>query len=755
MRLHRVLAATLMAGTAFTALAYAQTPVADSGATEGNEEVVVTAQRRAQKSQSVGIALTAVTGDTLSERGITTVNGLENITPSLEAENQFGSGQVAFTIRGVGFRDYATNNSSTVGLYVDDVAYSLPVMSQGVLFDIDRVEVLRGPQGTLYGRNSTGGAINVISRKPTEELSAGFTAEYGRFDAIRAEGYVNGAITAGVNARLSVTTEQGGAWQVNRETGVELGDADKTAARLQIDIAPEGSPLTLLLNLHGFTDQGDGVGKQLFTDFPGSPFGGPPALAHTGRETSWGTSAAYAGFVGIQPDSKPFRDNEGWGFSATFGADLGFGQLTYIGAYETLDRREYNDYDGLTEGYADVFFVSDISVQSHEVRLASTGEGPFNWVTGVYYSNENLDELYTSGFAGSNGPAFALLRVPYQQEAETFGVFAQGDYAVTDQVNIIAGLRWEQEDRDLRNLGTFAPFFLPGYNFANGTVDGTLENRSTSLDEVTGKIALEYKPLDNVLTYVSASRGIKSGGFTAYNSFNPAAVDPFLPEKLWAYEAGVKSDFLDNTLRLNASVFYYDYQDQQVQSALCVTLTSGCTVVGRIVNAPESEVYGGELEATWRPTAELTITQAVGWKRATFQEFLDLNVPASQAAQAPVYIDRSGQDVGVPKLSYSGSFAYENDTSLGFSYLASIDYSYRGARSFPLLGSLYSIDSYWLVNANLIFRPDDSGLEFGLWGRNIFNEEYDETRNTFGAGGDNFAVPGQPATYGVRIGANF
>ncbi len=754
MQLRKLILTSLLAGSALPVLAFAQDAApAAAGDTAGNEEVVVTAQRRSQKSQSVGIALTPVTGETLSERGVTTVNGLENIVPSLEAENQFGSGQVSFTIRGIGFRDYATNNTSTVGLYVDEVAYALPILSQGVLFDIDRVEVLRGPQGTLYGRNSTGGAINVITKKPTEETEAGFTAEYGRFDAFRLEGYAGGKLADNITARLSASTEQGGAWQVNRETGEELGDADKTAGRLQVNFASPDDKISLLLNVHGYTDQGDGIGKQLFTDFPGLPvFGVLPQPAHTGRQTSWGTSAAYADYIGIETDTKPFRDNTAWGFSATFKADLGFADLTYIGAYEHLDRREYNDYDGLSVGYADVYFESDVQETSHEVRLASNDDGPFSWVTGLYYASEKLDELYTSGFAASNGPAFAVLYVPYKQEAETFGVFAQGEYAVDDKLKVIAGLRWEQEDRDLFDLGTFAPYFDPTYNFANGSTDGTLESRSTSLDEVTGKIALEYKVSDRVLTYVSASRGIKSGGFTAYNSFNPAAVDPFGPEKLWAYEAGVKSDLIHNTLRLNASVFYYDYEDQQVQSAICVTLTSGCTVVGKIVNAPKSEVYGGEIEAIWRATPELTISQSLGWKRATFQEFQDLNVPASQAAGAPVYVDRSGQDVGVPKLSYSGVISYENSTTAGFSYVASIDYSYRGARSFPLLGPIYSIDSYWLVNANLIFRPDDSPWEFGLWGRNIFDEKYDETRNTFGAGGDNFAVPGAPATYGVRVG---
>jgi outer membrane receptor protein involved in Fe transport len=752
MRLHRLLAATLMAGTAFTALSHAQAPAADTTAAVGNEEVVVTAQRRAQKSQTVGIALTAVSGETLSERGITTVNGLENLTPSLEIENQFGSGQVGFSIRGIGFRDYATNNSATVGLYVDEVAYALPIMSQGVLFDIDRVEVLRGPQGTLYGRNSTGGAINVISKKPTEELSAGFVAEYGRFDGIRAEGYVNGAVASGVNARLSASTEQGGAWQVNRETGVELGDADKTAVRLQVDIAPEGSPLTLLLNLHGFTDQGDGVGKKLFTNFPGS-FAAAPALAHTGRETSWGTSAAYAAVIGIRPDGKPFRDNEGWGFSANFGADLGFAQLTYIGAYETLDRREYNDFDGLTEGYADVYFVSDVASTSHELRFASTAEGPFSWIAGVYYATEELDELYTSGFNGSFGPAFSVLRVPYKQEVETIAFFGQGEYAFSDQVKLIAGLRWENEQRDLFDAGTFAIGF-PGLNFANGTTNGTLESRSTEFDEVTGKVALEYTPTEGLLTYFSISRGIKSGGFTAYNTFNPAGLDPFRPEQLWAYEAGFKSDFFDNTFRLNGAVFYYDYQDQQVQSAAWIApqqAGGAAALVGRIVNAPESEVYGGELEAVWRATPELTITQAIGYKHGTFQEFLDADFTVVFGT-----INRAGQDIGFPELSYSGSFTYENDTSMGFSYVASIDYSYRDTQSFPLLGSLFDIESYWLANANLTIRPDGSPIEFGLWGRNIFDEEYDETRNTFNSGaGDNFSVPGRPATYGVRIGAKF
>lgn len=742
----------LLSSTALSGISFAQSETPPA-AGDKVEKVVVTAQRRPQQAQNIGVALTPVSGDTLRDQGINTVNGLENITPSLEVENQFGSGQPSFTIRGLGFRDYATNNTPTVGIYVDEVAYPLPVMTQGVLFDVQRVEVLRGPQGTLYGRNTTGGAINIISNKPAPELGGGFQIEYGRFDEARAEGYFNAPLGEGVAVRLSAATQQGGAWQVNRETGEELGDADKIAARAQVDLALADN-FDLLLNVHAYRDQSDGVGKQLFVDFVGVGLAAP-AARHTGRLTSWGTSPGFAAVAGIAPDGKPFRDNEGFGFSANAKVDLAFADLTYIAGYEQLDRREYNDFDALEENFANVFFVSDIEVMSHELRLASQGEGPFSWIVGAYYATEDLDEDYNSGFGASFGPGFDQVRTPYQQEVETLAFFGQAEYRFAPLWNVVAGLRWEQEDRDLLNLGTFANGFGT-FNFANGT--GTdpilnplvLENRSTSLDEVTGKLALEYKPDEDVLLYASVSRGIKSGGFTAVNTLNPNAINPFKPEELWAYEAGFKSDLHDDTVRLNGAVFYYDYSDQQVQSAIWVDVPPP-TLVGRIVNAEKSEIYGGELELIWKAAPELTITQALGYKHGEFETFLDADASTPFGT-----LDRSGQDIGFPELSYAGAVTYERQTNLGFAYTAHFDYSFRDEQSFPLLGPAFTLDSYWLANAFVAIKPDGWNWEFALWGRNIFDETYDETRNTFVVGAtDDFAVPGRPATYGIRVAADF
>jgi iron complex outermembrane receptor protein len=210
---------------------------------------VVTAERRQESVQNVGIAISVLSGESLAAKSVTYVNDLQNATPSLQVEPAFGSGQPNFRIRGIGFSDYTSNNASPVGVSIDDVAYALPIQTQGQLFDIDRIEVLRGPQGTLYGRNTTGGEINFISNRPTADTHAGFTAEYGSHNEFNGEGYVSGTIAEGLLGRLSIATEQGGAWQRNRETGQSLGNKNSVALRGQLEWNP-AEAFNFRLNLH-------------------------------------------------------------------------------------------------------------------------------------------------------------------------------------------------------------------------------------------------------------------------------------------------------------------------------------------------------------------------------------------------------------------------------------------------------------------------------------------------------------------------
>ncbi|HVK80579.1 MAG TPA: TonB-dependent receptor [Verrucomicrobiae bacterium] len=723
-----------------TLLASAAMIAALSGAAyaQESEEIVVTAQRREQAVQDIGVAVSVVTSEALVNNGVTNVNGLENLAPSLEVESQFGGGQPSFSLRSVGFKDYASNNSPTVGVYVDDVAYTLPVLTQGVLFDVSRVEVLRGPQGTLYGRNTTGGAINVISNRPTQDFDFGGLVEYNNYGRVSSEGFVSGPLGGGAAARLSFATAHGGAWQESRTTGEELGDADRVALRGQLAI-PVTDTFDVLLNLHGFQDGSDGLGLQLF-----KPYG--VIQPHGDGDTDWGWNPNFLAENGLAADSKPFRDNEGLGASITANWQLGGANLTYIFSHEDLQRRELNDWDAVPGAIAGVYFETDARVTQHEFRLASDGDSAFDWLIGLYIGDEDLNDLYASDFTDSFGGA--RLQVPYGQTVETQAIFGQIEYQATQALNLVAGLRFEHENRELKDFGTF---------IGGGNVTGpTLINNSTGFDEFTGRLALEYTLSEDFLAYGSVSRGIKSGGFTAYNSFSPDAVSAFDPEELIAYEIGFKSDLLDQRLRLNGAVYYYDYRDQQVQNAIFLPTPLPARAVGRISNAPQSEIYGVELEAVWRATDALTISQTLGYSHGEFEEFLILDIAASNLAGAPVGRDASGERLGPAELTYSGAIAYEGELSSTWSWSGVLDYAYRGETDPPLLkaatGEGYGVPAYWLVNANLAVRPNEGPWEFALWGRNILDEDYDETRNFFaGVDWTPISAPGLPATYGVRI----
>ena len=709
-------------GAAFVTGAYAQA----ANDTE-LEQVVVTAQRREQSAQDVGIALSVISGEQLAARGVTNVNQLQYQTPSLEVVPAFGGGQPQFRLRGVGFDDYATNNTPTVGIYVDEVAYPVPAATQGVLYDLDRVEVLRGPQGTLYGRNTTGGAINFITRRPTDRLSAGLTAEYGRFDSAKVEGFVSGPISRTLKGRLSAVTEQGGAWQRNRVTGEKLGDADRSAVRGQLDWSPTDK-VDVLLNAHYGQDKSDGQGLYLL-DVPGQV--GDTRYNATG----WGVSSTFAALAGVSPGARPQRDNKSGGGSVTANIDLGFAKLTSISSYENLKRRELNDWDAKPASESDTFWGSDVDVYSQEVRLASKDAGPLSWVAGGYYSHQTLDETFLTDFTQSLG---FITNTSYRQKVESISGFGQAEYALTPRLKAILGLRYEHEERDLENFATKiggAPLFNNG-------------DRHTSLNELSGKAGVEFQADDNVLLYANVSRGVKSGGFTVYNSPQSDQINAFKPEVLWAYEAGFKGDLARN-LRLNGSVFYYDYRDQQVLGVV-INPTNGA--IGRITNAPKSEIYGGELELQWTPFHGLQITQTASYKKGSYKTFDD--VDASSVVKDPVTglwtgqtIDKSGVALDFPRISYGGTVSYTWAVG-NFDVQAATDYAYRDkAPSF--LGAEYTVASYWLANANLTIQPKDGPWSLGLWGRNIFNEKYDVTRNYFLTSAK-IGAAGRPATYGVR-----
>jgi iron complex outermembrane recepter protein len=695
----------------------------------GLEEIVVTAQRREESAQNVGIAMSVLSGQSLADKSIAYINDLQNAVPSLQVEPAFGSSQPQFRLRGVGFIDYTSNNTSPVGVSLDGVAFALPIQTQGQLFDIDRVEVLRGPQGTLYGRNTTGGEINFISNRPTAETHAGFSLEYGSHNEVNAEGFVSGMIADGLSGRLSVATEQGGAWQRNRVTGQSLGDKDKVAVRGQLQWEP-AEALNFRLGVHWAQDKSDEQGLYLLKPF--TPGSGPPAIpADTSRyATSWALNPAFAKLIGISADSKPGLDNSNNGADLTANIDFGGAKLTGITAYNKLIRREYGDWDATQFDDSDEYLNSDFNVFSQELRLASTGSGPLQWVAGVFYSNEDLHENFYSDLTDRLG---GIAVTTYEQVANSVGVFAQGSYQITDSFKATLGVREDHETRELKGLNTS---FLPGVpSFTGGALGG-----STTSNLPSGKFELDYKPVSGTLIYGSISRGVKSGGFTAHNTLSAPAADPFEPEKLTAYEVGAKSD-LTRTLRLDTSVFYYRYKDQQILGKVFDHVSQ--SYIGRFVNA-NSRISGGEAELEWRPTSEFAISQYAGFAEGYYtSRLLNSDVPP---------VDYNGRPESFPKWSYGGDVSYSWNIG-AYSLTAESNYSFHDTYSqFFLLGSNdFTIPKYWLANANLSLSPA-SGAPWSvtLWGRNIFDKSYDITRNFFLPTSE-VAAAGEPTTVGIRL----
>lgn len=732
----------LLLGASGVVLALAAMPAAAQTAPESHtatvQDIIVTAQRREQSSQDVGIALSVIGGQNLDEKGINVINDIENVVPNMEVDSQFGSGQPSFRIRGIGTREYSSNNASTVGIYVDEVAHPYTITTQGAMFDIARLEVLRGPQGTLYGRNTTGGAVNIITNAPTVDQRAGFSAEYGSYDRYKVEGYVSGQIAPGLLGRLAAVTEQGGAWQYHRTTGEKLGDRDKTAlrARLTWDASQD---VTVDLSATYSIDKSDGLGFRLRAPYP--VFDGSVTYpADTARRiTGWQISPALAAVSGRSLNAKPGRDNDGLDLSARVRADLGWATLNTITAYQTFSRSEYNDWDGTPAAESDVYFYNDIKAFSQEARLSNEA-GRLNWMVGAHYADESVDGGFYTEFRGANRN---LINTPYDQSVQAIGVFTHNSFALTDRLSLIAGLRYENEDRSLTTTGTRR------LNVAVGP-ETTYE---TSLSEWTGRFGLEYDLADNALLYASVARGVKSGGFTTYNGQSQT---PFKPEVVIAYEAGIKSDLFADRLRVNGAVFYYDYENQQIQGNEYSRETGQ---LGKITNVPKSEIYGGEIELTWTPFSGLTISQNFGYKEGKYNEYFAIDPTATNAANPVngpwdiiISNDRSGEPLQFPKFNYGGSIAYDWSMA-GVALRAETNYNQRDGIYNASSASV--LPGYWLWNANLSAGPENANWRVGLWARNLFNTEYEETRNNFNGGARPTSSPNEGRTVGVRLTMDF
>jgi iron complex outermembrane receptor protein len=594
----------------------------------GLNVITVTAQRREESLQDVAIPVTAITGDELLKRGVTDTSDLSKVVPALQVQPTGGAG-FSLYLRGVGSLSGNSFAENAVAFSFNNVYVGRPTSTSGTFYDLERVEVLKGPQGTLYGRNATGGAVNVIPRRPElGELGGDFTLQYGNYNHILATGAIN--VPLGTNAAIRAAAQV-----VDRDGYLSDGSSDEKgqAGRLSFLFEPS-STLSVALTADYYNQGGRGPGSVIIPAADGR-YAAPPLDDRVGgadpRAQAVPAAVAagmfappfcggFGGFVTsgcvLVPQNDSFVDGEYWGLSADVEADLGFATLTVIPAY----RSSSSDYINYLPGF--LLDVTDEAEQwSLETRLASNTGSPLQYVLGAFYFKEEQDAV--NFFA--QGRLATTLFTPHL-ETESLAVFGQATHSLTDTFRVIGGIRWTTEDKvQETSLGNGNPFMPDPFNPPlQATFTGEL-----SFEEVTWKAGVEWDAGYDSLVYANVATGFKAGGF--YVAAPPD--NTFAPETLTAYTIGTKNRFLDNRLQLNVEAFYWDYSDQQItfvgaaQTATGTFASSGVTI-----NAGEAKMYGVEVEALFALTRNDLFSLNVQRLETEYEQFL---VPLFSSTPAP------------------------------------------------------------------------------------------------------------------------
>lgn len=763
------------------------------------EEIVVTATKNLQTVNDLGIAMTAMTGSQLQEMGVSSVNDLQDFAPNLSIKNEFGGNQAVFDIRGVSLSSYDTANSSPVATYFDEVAAPYPVMTQGMVFDVERVEILRGPQGTLFGKNTTGGAVSFYSAKPSEEFSASITGEVGNYDLTKVEGHVSGPLSDTFGARLAFThTDRGEGWLDNASGGDDFGEIDRSAARLSFRYMPTDE-LVIDLIANYSRDESDMTPTTNLSDIalPYGSFGwgGVDTIVPAStddRATSSGINgdASGLGYAGgpLLSRDRPSSDNEGKGVILRVEWEGDDYVLTSVTGASTFDRNDVSDWDGTVYRVQDTEYKSEIDAFSQELRLSYVGGEDYSWILGAYFAKDEVDEFFRSDCSESPTICFmTAFDTTFEQEAETAAVFTHTEWDFSEDFKLTVGLRYTNEKRDLIDAKTTTPagFFTfptamggfgyddptrsltgtlaPDFSSATGILDclvfgtcpsyGVPYNEKTDEGEWSGKVGVDWFTTPDLLIYGHVSRGFKSGGFAGVPASTTEQYKSYDAETMIAYEVGFKATLAEGAAQLNGNVFFYDYSDRQVLSTIPDPVFGPLTAY---LNAPETEIYGAELELQWRPMEGLDVRQAIGYTTGEFKEFIDLDAPATLADPmlTPVYKDRAGDDVPGSEIQYSGVISYEWEIIEGIAGRGQIDYGYEDEYQ-SLNGDGYELESRWLVNAQFsLLESNDKQWMVTLWGKNLGDKEYYSNKNFYNEASIT-ATPGMARTYGLRATYNW
>jgi iron complex outermembrane receptor protein len=692
-------------------------------------EIIVTAQKREQNVQDVGASIAAFNSEALKNSGVMQLSDLVLAVPGLQY-NQFAPTVTIFNIRGVSQNDYSDHHEPPIAVYSDEAYIASMGAISDQMFDLERIEVLRGPQGTLFGRNATGGLIQYLSKAPAREPSVYLQLTGGHFGEFDAEGAAGGALTDGVSGRLSFATSRHDGYVRNR-IGPDPGDANQYAMRgqLKIDVA---SGTDVLLKLHGSRNNHEVPGP--YTWSPAIPNANGLGRAVLPTEDAWGTCTGCDAFGYREPDANPFTgsfDRAAFFNRTIYGAT---GRIRWSGERATLT--SITDYLHMTKRYGEDTDVSPNPIyiydtdQTHrqfseELRLNGDA-GILQWIAGVYFLDLHTDNFGSIGLPPEvGGPSGASWRL----NTTSWAVFGQGEWGVSERFSLLAGLRFTSDSKTDR-YEFFAPTpatVLLSYNPNTfpGAADKTFNN-------VTGKLELDFRPVPGTLLYASLNRGAKAGGWSA--PVGPP-VDPQLlshrQEILTSYELGLKRSFADDSVRFDAAAFYYDYHNYQA-----FFQQNFVTIIGN----RNAAVLGGELEAEWLPLPGLRLQLGAA---ALATRVKNVVLPTGQAVTRKL--------PQAPTLSLSALLRYEHPVA-GGTLAGQFEFKWDDDYYFSAFNAPVDFEpAHSTSTLRLSYATGDGHWEGSAFLRNLTDERYRVYSLDLSVAGVNQSVLAPPRWWGVSL----
>ncbi|WP_439532791.1 TonB-dependent receptor [Polymorphobacter sp.] len=744
-----LLSTAAFAATIFAVSAQAQTAtttaVTEAEARSGVEEITVTAQRREQSLQKVPIAVSAFNATELARRQIIdTYDILRNI-PNMAGNQNVGVGtSSSYFLRAVGNGESIATFDVPVGTYVDDVFIARQNANNFALFDVERIEVLRGPQGTLFGRNTTGGAINIVMRKPGDVLKGYMEAGYGKFDQTILRGSVDLPVTDKILTKISTFWIRDNGYATQVSTGRKFNARDTAGIRGMLRLLPTDT-LTIDITADHVDDQNTNFLNRV----------GPNGERLVDNNITQGS------FVGLVTGRKAnfSLDNvaRSTAFTGTIGLDLGAATLTSITGYRKIDQEFIIDSGGFlprptrTTGFNPILNDSDHEQFTQELKL-NGDVGNLNYVLGAFYMKEDN----VTDFAQLATNTATLVQTvtadrTLLNDTKTWAIYGQGDYRIAERLVLTAGLRYTYEKR---TVGVFTNPGARGVQLSTAGIIAAGQPTEQVYKAWTPRFAISYEATDDVMLFASATRGFKSGGWPGRATSNAAFI-PFQPETVWSFEGGLRADAFDDTLRFNATGFYATTFDVQIPAQALVNNVP----VSTTTNPADLRNYGLELETTWLPVEGLNISGSLGLQRARFINPSDL-VLAQQArcragsTVAPScnanFVDNIGDlalPVRAPTVTANLIISYDAKISgigtvtptANYNFTSAYAVATAGSPNQPAASGTYQ-PSQTYINASLALRPEGmDNLAFTIECQNCFNKNYILT-NLVGA--NFYDVPG-------------